>query len=92
MKHLYADTFVELAKEMEKTEGPSEEQIAMATALAGKKIKLTCGYTGTVIGPNLTKGGFYNGAKYPVMVCVDEVFTGEKNVTFEYTFEDIVVA
>ena len=70
--------------------GSSHDDVARANAMAGRRCRITHStYKGTVKGANLAQGGFYGGERYPVLVCIDETCDGNKNVTFEYSFDNV---
>lgn len=83
---------ISLAKQLSQTEGPGEDQILRANKLAGARVTIQyTDYVGTVVGANMKQGGFYPGSRFPVLVCIDEVQGGDKNVIFEYTFEQVIL-
>ena len=72
--------------------GPSEADVARATALIGKPCTiLHTSHVGVVIGPNMACGGFYGGERYPVRVRVNAIPGLNKEEVFEYGFDDVII-
>lgn len=73
------------------SQGPDAETITKVEAMRGKRCKIRhTPYVGTVIGPNLSKGGMYNGGRFPVLVHVDMANDGQAH-TFEYELESVIL-
>ena len=73
------------------SQGPDAETITKVEAMQGKRCRiLHTPYVGTVIGPNLSSGCFYNGGCFPVLVHVDRANDGRSH-TFEYELESVIL-
>lgn len=64
-----------------------QEKVA---SLIGRRCRIKyTPYVGTIKGFNEALGGFYGGERFPYLVCIDEVQGGKKNVTFEYSEDQV---
>ncbi len=80
------DRIVDFGKSL-KGAGISPDMLKKVNAIKDKRCKVKgTTHVGYVVGPNMAKGGFYGGERYPVLVKVES--TGD---TFEYDFDQVEV-